>query len=834
MSRKDKCFDGIKKRLSAEGKELNEKEAKQILETLGGLKEVSEATGKFEDFRQMSMDYLKSVRQFTIEQKINRARATLINNRNKAFMGSVIAKYGIDGAAEAVGSRMYKSNNLNIDGGGVNVESVTRSTRNNFSKAFHLGLEELNLKELAKSKEADLHVAIELYELQTPGGQVGKTKSQSALQMAKVITGVQRQIMTELRAAGFHLNDLTSRITQQSHDRFLIKTAEVEKWTDDILKIGLDEDKTFGKGAALEQKREFLAAAYKVIVEGKNEVADISDIFGEGKREKVLGNKYNSSRKIHFKDGESFYHYNKAYGKRGIMESVQSEIDSASRAIGVAKVFGVDPKKSFDHMMGIAEREVTAKGTKKEYQNFLTQKESLDEMFEGLTGPQNIAGQNMRAKAGAGARSMWRMGALGMSAITNLTDIASHAANITSKTGKNLFQSHFDFMQDGLSLVKDKEVRKLVQKELHLFFDDTLREHARRSGGDADVPGMISSAERMFFTANGLAPQQHIFKLAAAKGFARDLFSAANGKFADLDPRMELALSKVKIGEKELVKLQAAGVSIHEEMHITPESVLRATEDKELSLKVSQFITDNAGLVGDPSSGLKYGFWGVRNVGENTTRGQVPRMVGVMKTFPMHMQHMLTEVVLSDPNIHALNLSGAFKTAAGRSSATKAMAGYMAGASTIAYLSWSLKEILKGKTPPDPKDPQTWAKSFLSSGAGGMYADLIQSQEYNEDPGKGIAKTLAGPILSELVFDVPGIVKKIAKSKDKIKTATKEGVVFGTRHLPGNNLPFVKPAIDMLWLNEIKEASSPGYLRKRKDALEKQGQSYWLPKVNER
>jgi hypothetical protein len=837
MSRKDECLESIKTAVSGAGKELDEKQARQILETLGDMKDLAESSGNFEDFRTSSMNYLRSVKEATLLQKVSRARQSLSMTQNNAFMARWTGKLGTGSVADGIASRMFKSP-ANVEGVGLNVESISRSLRNDYNKAFHTTLEVKGLHEMAKNKEFELQVAKELFEIQSGRGG-GGTNSKHALEIAKVITGVQRRIVRDLRASGFYVNDLMARITQQTHDPASLKKVGKDAWISKVLEIGLDEKKTFSNFAnpTQKQKTEFLAAAFDDIVLGRMETTDKQDILNDIAlvgRDVILGNKFSGKRNIHFKDGEAFHNYNQEFGKRCNFESVQSEIDSASRSIALARVFGPDAQGSFDSMMMRTERMLKEESvlTKDEtnLKAFQNQRGRLEDMFKGISGPQNVAGKGLLAKSMDGYRSAWRMANLGMSAITNLADLSAHAANLSSSTGKNLFQSHLEVMSENLNMILNPKMKKEVASGVHLFMDDAQMAHLARVGGDPDASGRVASAERMFFKMTGLPYQQYNFKMASANLFARELHKATITPYAKLDERMKSGLKKYNIGEAELALLKDSGTELKGHMHIYPEAVERITGNQKLSQQISQFITDNAELVGDPSEGLKYGFWGAGNSNENTYIGQVLRMVGVMKTFPQHMQHVATKMVLNDPNVHAANLSGAYKTKSGAMSASKMLAGYMASAATMTYIAWSMKEFAKGKTPPDPKDPDTWKKVILSSGVGGIYADLIQSQDYNKDSSKGIAKTIAGPILSEAIFDIPDMYDRAVKSKGK--SLKRDALSFGVRHTPGNNLPLVKPTIDYLFLNEVMEANSPGYLRKRESALEKQGQSYWAPKVN--
>jgi hypothetical protein len=48
------------------------------------------------------------------------------------------------------------------------------------------------------------------------------------------------------------------------------------------------------------------------------------------------------------------------------------------------------------------------------------------------------------------------------------------------------------------------------------------------------------------------------------------------------------------------------------------------------------------------------------------------------------------------------------------------------------------------------------------------------------------------------------------------------------------NLAYTRPALDVLVLNSLREAASPGYLdRQARTAARERGQSYWVPRTLE-
>jgi hypothetical protein len=61
----------------------------------------------------------------------------------------------------------------------------------------------------------------------------------------------------------------------------------------------------------------------------------------------------------------------------------------------------------------------------------------------------------------------------------------------------------------------------------------------------------------------------------------------------------------------------------------------------------------------------------------------------------------------------------------------------------LGYAAMTAKDMLKGKTPRDPKDPNTIIKAFTQGGGAGIYGDFLFG-EYNRF-GQSPLETAAGP-----------------------------------------------------------------------------------------
>lgn len=155
-------------------------------------------------------------------------------------------------------------------------------------------------------------------------------------------------------------------------------------------------------------------------------------------------------------------------------------------------------------------------------------------------------------------------------------------------------------------------------------------------------------------------------------------------------------------------------------------------------------------------------------------------------------------------------------------SQAKGIALLMLGSLGFGYMAMTLKDLIKGKTPRPLDNPKTWTAAMAQGGGMGIYGDFLFGE--SSRLGGGFLETLGGPTVGKLadtkrLFDA-------AKSGEDVGA---QGLRFVVSNTPGNNLFYSRMALDYLFLWEVQEALSPGYLRRmERRAEEERGQQWWL------
>ena len=132
----------------------------------------------------------------------------------------------------------------------------------------------------------------------------------------------------------------------------------------------------------------------------------------------------------------------------------------------------------------------------------------------------------------------------------------------------------------------------------------------------------------------------------------------------------------------------------------------------------------------------------------------------------------------------------------------------------MGYVAMSAKDALKGKEPRSLKDAGTWRDAFVQGGGGGLIGDYLLG-EYNTF-GRGLTKSLAGPTFSTL----DDLAQLVAAARDGDKLASKSLNTL-IKNVPFGNLFYLRPAINYMFLYQLQDAASPGYLRRSERRAEK-------------
>lgn len=222
---------------------------------------------------------------------------------------------------------------------------------------------------------------------------------------------------------------------------------------------------------------------------------------------------------------------------------------------------------------------------------------------------------------------------------------------------------------------------------------------------------------------------------------------------------------------------------------------------RELELKLRGFFADEMGsavLEGDVQARRQL----IRGTQAGTFNGELLRAIAQFKTFPV----TFTNRVLGRA---FLGYSPAERMLQGRN-----LGVMLAGLLVSGYVSTILKDLVRGYEPADPTERKTWLRAFAQSGGLGIYGDFLFGQANRF--GNSALETVAGPLLGTAASGI----NLLTKARDGEAKAG-EWLNLALQNSPFINLWYARPVLDFLVLNALREAGSPGFLRRQEQQRRK-------------
>jgi hypothetical protein len=297
---------------------------------------------------------------------------------------------------------------------------------------------------------------------------------------------------------------------------------------------------------------------------------------------------------------------------------------------------------------------------------------------------------------------------------------------------------------------------------------------------------------------------------------AAEMGMRAKTAYADLPAnyRHVLALHSIDEAKWEAIRKIEARV-IDGKAYITPDRIrelpdeavagLGRTPDearRNLEMAVLRFVADETsyGVVEVDPRTRRTMTLGTR---PGTVAGEAIRFIGQFKGFPMAFSQ----------RIGGRALFG-HRKGAGLLEKTAHIGTLLAGMTMAGYAAMTFKDLARGYWPPrDPSDPKTLAAAFVQGGAAGVYGDFLFGRVNRF--GGGLTETAIGPAFGS-AFDLAELVLKARDASLSSEEEVKLGdyLNFATQNTPFVNLFYVRPALDYLFLNSLREAATPGYQKR--------------------
>lgn len=804
------------------------------------------------------------LRRFAAEEAERTRIAAAMRRRHAAL--NVIVRDKIDRQVDgfiADGMKPHRALLAILEGterGTANARKSVNATRGAYEKAWLGGLmakfeaEAPHLIGLLRNKEFDADVLREMMQLRK-GGNPGVTGNSDAKFVAKTFAEYAELVRTELNRLGASIGKLDGWAGPQMHDDQKLIAAGKDAWVGRTVTL-LDLERTFPDGVTSAEAANILGDIYDTIVTGfSNEpsAAEVGKRTSPANMAKALG----QHRVLHFKDAEATITYQQEFGYGNTISGMLGYMRNAARIASAMETLGPNPEVMFAAIAKSLARKVKESSTytpkqKRDYIKALNvQSGALRAGLNVATGayarPDNVT----FAKIGTDIRALESMAKLGGAVISSIGDTVTSAAAAHFR-GNNFFTSwgrQVAGVLAGRPKAEAAEIGYLIGEGFDGLIGHITSAHVVNDG----PVGFLAGLQQQFFKWNGLTWWTDVNRSVAARTISAEMGMRTAHAFDELPAAYRHVLSTNGIDAAKWEAIRKASLrNVNGRAYVTPDRIrdlpdaavaplvadrlLAAKGDpkrtamilndarRELQMDVLRFFSEetNYAVIQTDARTRRYMTGGFQ---AGSLAGEAVRMVMQFKGYPLAFVE----------RVGGRALFGQSKEVGGLARAAH-IGQVLAGLTLAGYAAMTAKDVLKGYWPPrDPSDPRSWMAAAQQGGAWGIYGDFLFSQTNRF--GGGLLSTLAGPSIGSMA-DLSQILLNArdygisAASGDEGKFAAGQALSWAVGNTPFANLFYVKPALDYLFLNSLREAASPGYLRRQSTRRRREyGQELVMPQA---
>ena len=714
--------------------------------------------------------------------------------------------------------------NKHLKGGSKSVEQIQNSLLARYWNGIMRDLEGAeggSLTKIVRSGELDREISRGLEKI-TKHNAPGTTNAQ-ANQIAAIFHKWRKEAFNARNRSGSYQKALDGYITRQSHDVSKMMTAGPVKWRE-YIKPRLDP-RTFD---GIEDVDKFLDEAYKSIVSNsrRTDVSDLDVKFafeGPGNLAKRTSSQH---RKLHFKNADEWFDYNKEFGRGNFAEAMFAEFRTMAEDTGLMMRLGTNPEAMVNKIKDRLSTEFAG--------DVKLQKSLSNDKFErwltvvdgSYRNPQNITG----AKIGQLLRGIQNWSKLGTATVSSITDIAMMSSSLRylegggwlgplAKAFTNVFQG------------MNREMRINVASSLNVGLDGVNGMIVNRVGVGDDLSGAVARGNNLFFRLTGLTWWTDSAKAGMAMSTSNYLALNASKAFDQLPVHLKGILNDFDIDARrwEILRntvedVKGRSFMLPEKLQHMDDSIFAAhgidprlvrSERDDIGMAFSSLINDFVERA-VPTPGARERATLIQGFKPGTIPGEVARTFAQFKSFPF--------TVVNKSVGRLLNSHGDQVDIMG-------IAQMIAHATILGYFAIQAKNMIKGKEP-IPTDLSDWKSvskivtaSMLQGGALGIYGDFLFGGE--DRYGRSVLEDIGGPTAGS-IGDGYRLYQKVLNTDGEAQDKAAAALRVFINHTP--NILATRQVLDYLVMYSLQEMLNPGYLKRmEKNTFKKTGQRYLFP-----
>ena len=823
---------------------------------------IAQAEQKISSIDEINVDKISQEvsEQIKLQKKINKRNAIENEIKGRKYVEYIFDNFNDDPAEGLIS--ILVGTNRRVAGARASVATQQQASVNQLIAGFNAKLKNEKSFQLfdKADKETQRRIVRTMYELNQKKTameeQLGMKPpitetNPDIIRLAEAMEGYSEMIRLKLNDRGANISKLWGYIVRQSHDPYLVRDAakvlgknledmddgidpnlkskkdinynrNYKAWRDFVMEK-LDQERTF---AGVEDIEEFMLFVYNSLVKNQYLKSDGAE-FTFGSRQTARGKDVakaaglSAKRVLHFKTADNWFDYNDKFGVGNLKESFFSGLQTAGRNIGIMDTLGTKPADNFSKIKKAVGNKLNKLGRSTQD---LASDAKFDKFLKVVDGSIYTVENFAVAKYSAIARAIASMAKLGGATVSAAADIGLYGSEMRYQ-GRSFLGGMAEAV-GSLGKIKNTQQKKDIAEGLGFIADNTIYDVAGRYQVGDNLSKGFTKAQRFFFKLNLLSWWTNTLKEGSMLGMANYFAKQKNLAFDSLNPQLKslfnvynIDSTKWNIIRKTAMEKADDGkefINIGLLDQISDADVKKITgldnlSKRELQIEKDKFKASVSGMLLDRSiyaviepdarvrATLTQGYLG------GTGMGEAIRFFGQFKAFPLSIvQKVLGREIdyFKGPNKDlARGIVG--------------LGSIIVTSGLLGYLSMTIKDLLKGRSPRDPTKLNSVMAAFLQGGGLGIYGDVLFQETRS---GGDIIGNIAGPV-PLTAFDLVQAIKYGIRGEGGKAGRTAYRAV--SQSIPFMNLFYLKTAFDYLIGYQIMETMSPGTLRRIERRMKK-------------
>lgn len=688
----------------------------------------------------------------------------------------------------------------------------------------------------------------------TPGQPAKQvTKNESAFKTAQHIDSLYAEMIARQNRAGGFITRMAGYILRQTHDMSAIRSvgslgnnaeskAESYKNWSEFTKPLLDYDKTF-LGTDPEKT---LRGIHEGLYTGKHGPAHQEDDTGYAGKFSDLGSKISRARVLHFKDADSAYKYNQAFGVKNFREAVLSDIHARSRQIALLENLGPHFERNFEEVVNELREEARDLDTPSNHLKSLGEHKTewgLQADFNEVTGKNEFSANPTLTKFTNFLKINAQLSKMGAVVLSKTVD----AGAITSEMAHNGLSSLGALGKGLMNMIHTSPDDRAFARKMGVGMEALIGNSLSRFQEHSSVYGWTHEAQKKFYSMSLLPRWNDALRSSVAVALSNNLGEHSHLPHEKLPGQLQNMMTNYDITPSRWDALRETAYDHNDEKFISPDMVSQIPDERiakiveqegktasaanvarmrdKLETSLGTYFADRADIA-IPTPGAKerkFSTWGTQ---AGTPLGEFVRMAMMFKSFPITI---MSKILGRDVYGNGADTVKQWVLNDNRGKVNMAMT--IAMMTAAGYVSQVLHDATKGKAPiplvTDGKiDWNNLQQVVVRGGSLGLVGEATMGEFSGQY--RSYADYLLGPTFGQV--DTLFNMKQAAQEGKSVSYPATKLLLNNT---PFANLFYFRPVLDYFILWHLQAMMSPGSLERSESRTETQNHQRFFMKPSD-